>query len=58
MMKSKHLGLIRVQKNPNRLWLTFMWCHQQVDSLLRQVGPNFVYLSLQVNVAQTLRQDP
>lgn len=34
-----------------------MWCHQQVDSLLWQVGPHSVYLPLQVDVTQMLRQD-
>lgn len=45
-------------RTKTELWLTFMWRHQQVDSLLRQVGPHSVYLSLQVHVVQMLRQDP
>lgn len=54
-MKSKQLGFNRTQ---TEVWLTFMWRDQQVNSLLRQVGPDSVYLPLQVNVAQMLCQDP
>lgn len=52
---SKHLGFSRTQTEP---WLTFGWSHQQVDCLLLQVGPDSVYLPLQVSIAQMLRQDP
>lgn len=35
-----------------------MWRHQQVDGLLRQVGPDSAQLPFQVSVTQTLGKDP